>query len=101
MTILNVRLSEQSVCILTDTLCCDADQDGMPTTFATKVFPVPHMRGVVVGAGLFAFLMEWAMTLNGALTFWDMRALDKLAPILLSDLFAKHRGDDLRASHDG
>jgi hypothetical protein len=96
MTILNVRLSEQSVCILTDTLCCDADQGGMPATFATKVFPVPHMRGLVVGAGLFAFIMEWATLLNGALTFSDMRALDKAAPLLLKDLFSKHRGEDSR-----
>ena len=57
------------------------------------------MRGLVVGAGLFAFIMEWATTLNGALTFSDMRALDKLAPILLSDLFAKHRGEDPRPLH--
>jgi hypothetical protein len=69
MTILNVRLSEQSVCILTDTLCCDADQGGKPTTLATKVFPVPHMRGLVAGAGLFPFIMVWATMLNGALTF--------------------------------
>jgi hypothetical protein len=96
MTILNIALRADEVCIVTDTLMCDADLGGAVTSFGTKVFALPHMRGLVTGVGLFPFIQEWAATLNCAITFPDMRAVDKVAPRLLRESFAKHRGTDAR-----
>ena len=97
MTILNFNLSEQRVSILTDTLLSDADQGDAPLSFATKVFPLPHMRGLITGTGLAPFISEWFTIVNGAIAAADMRDLDKIAPHVLPDLFAKHRGHDVRA----
>jgi hypothetical protein len=97
VTILNFRLSERAVCILTDTLLRDADQGDAPAAFATKVFRLPQMRRLITGTGLVPFIHGWSTIVNGAIVAADMRDLDKIAPRVLPDLFAKHRGDDVRA----
>ena len=96
MTILNFNLSQRGVFILTDTLLTDADQHDAPFSFGTKVFPLPHMRGLITGTGLVPFISEWFTTVNSAIAATNMKDLDRIAPHVLPALFARHRGDDTR-----
>jgi hypothetical protein len=61
MTVLHYVLEEQAVYLLTDTVVSDP-ATMRPLAFTSKVFSPPHWQGVMTGAGICPFVVEWSLT---------------------------------------
>src|SRR5579863_9137660 len=71
MSSLIYKVEKTQVFIATDTL---ATIDGRAMGFATKAFPLPHLRMVIAGIGLAGFLDHWLVELNAS----PVRGIDAL-----------------------
>lgn len=58
MTALNFILDPKYVIITTDTLI-SRSEDKQPSNYASKIFPLPHIKGVLCGTGVFEIIFEW------------------------------------------
>lgn len=88
MTALNFILEKDAVCIAMDTLATCGD-DKSPQSFASKMFPVPHLNGVICGTGIFEFVGKWFLFVNSAFVVKNMIHLDQYAPKELRKLYAE------------
>ena len=93
MTIVNFRLTEREVCILSDTLFCDLE-NGAPCGMAVKLFPLDGMGGVVVGLGLWSFIEAWGFNTGSFGSRDGVRRMNDVAQERLEKLFVYHVGDD-------
>jgi hypothetical protein len=57
MTALNFILQPNRVVIFMDTLALGSDKN--PFKYASKIFPLPHLRGVLCGTGSLNTIMDW------------------------------------------
>ncbi|MEK4451267.1 hypothetical protein [Paenibacillus sp. FSL L8-0506] len=63
MTALNFVFSEQVIFIAMDTLSTSSN-DRTPYKFASKIFPLPHLRGVMCGTGNIDLILDWYRTIQ-------------------------------------
>jgi hypothetical protein len=71
MSSLIYKVEKMQVFIATDTL---ATMEGKAMGFATKAFPLPHLRMVIAGTGLAGFLDHWLVAVNAS----PVRGIDAL-----------------------
>jgi hypothetical protein len=71
MSSLIFLVEKTQVLIATDTL---ATLNGRARQFATKAFPLPHLRMVIAGTGLAGFLDHWLVAVNAS----PVRGIDAL-----------------------
>src|ERR1700730_12333600 len=71
MSSLIYKVEKTQVFIATDTL---ATMNGRAIRFATKAFPLPHLRMVIAGTGLAGFLDHWLVAVNAS----PVRGIDAL-----------------------
>ena len=71
MSALIYKVEKRQVFIATDTL---ATLNGQAMGFATKAFPLPHLRMVIAGTGLAGFLDHWLVAVNAS----PVRGIDAL-----------------------
>jgi hypothetical protein len=71
MSSLIYKVEKTQVFIATDTL---TTQNGRAIQFATKAFPLPHLRMVIAGTGLAGFLDHWLVAINAS----PVRGIDAL-----------------------
>ena len=90
MTALNYMLSSDAVCITMDTLASRSD-DKTPFIFTSKIFPVPHLNGVICGTGISNFILDWFVFVNSSCLVKDMINLDLYTPEQLNLLFSKYQ----------
>lgn len=91
MTALNFFLSREAVCVVADTL---ATYDEEPAFFTTKVFPIPHLNGLVCCRGSLGLMLDWVTLLNGGMLTFDLMHADQFAPDALRELFSKRPLDE-------
>lgn len=90
MTALNILLEPHRVCIAMDTLVA---RHGQPWRFTSKIFPLPHLSGAMVGTGVLRFVMDWFVQLQTEVLAPDMLALDHHVPGALRLLARGHHLD--------
>jgi hypothetical protein len=71
MSSLIYKVEKTQVFVATDTL---ATLNGKATGFATKAFPLPHLRMVIAATGLPGFLDHWLVAVNAS----PVRGIDAL-----------------------
>lgn len=76
--------------IATDTLAV-RHGDGIPLSFTTKAFFIPHMRLVIAGTGVGGFLDAWHVILNTRMVARDVGEIAARAPSILPELWAFFR----------
>ncbi len=63
MTALNFILDPGYVLIFTESLSLTIDRE--PFKYVSKIFPLPHLRGVLCGTGLIQTIMDWHVYIQG------------------------------------
>ncbi len=91
MTALNIFFEPNQVCIATDTLACDG---GLPRLYASKIFPLSHLNGVLCGTGAFGLLMDWFVAIQSGAIVRDIIELDQFTPEQLQRLGEKYGLDE-------
>lgn len=86
MTIMNFILQEDLVGIVTDSVVSHPTDMG-PMLFTTKVYPVPHWKGLICGTGIMNVVTEWAFVAMTSILARDIVHLDEYAPAALQGLF--------------
>jgi hypothetical protein len=71
MSSLIYKVEKTQVFVATDTL---TTMNGKAIRFATKAFPLPHLRMVIAGIGLAGFLDHWLVAINAS----PVRGIDAL-----------------------
>ncbi len=95
MSALNWSLQPEYVCLVADTLVSSADSAREPLFYTSKVFPVPHLDGVVCGTGLYGLILDWFLTVNTGIVARSMSRLDEQVPDLLRTLWKRQIGSPL------
>lgn len=91
MTALNFYLSKEAVCVVADTLVTDVEQ---PAFFTTKVFPVPHLNGLLCGRGSLGLMLDWLTHLSGGMLAFNMMHADPFVPDALRRLYSERPLDE-------
>jgi hypothetical protein len=73
---------------MTDSLSLSADTRH-PLLYTTKIFPVPHLHGVIVGTGAGGFGLDWFRVVNTQMVVRNIPHLDHFAPNALRALWAE------------
>jgi hypothetical protein len=74
--------------VVTDTLTCWT-QGGPVSHFSSKVHPLQHIKMMMSGTGVAAFIAEWYKMVAYAMLVTDIDHLDHHTPESLRDLWAK------------
>lgn len=90
MTLLNWEMTPDYVLILSDTLSLDWD-DRRARSFTTKVYPVPHIGGVLTGTGLAPVVTQFFLDVNGNMVVTDVVHLAQFAPERLQQLWNEYK----------
>jgi len=88
MTALNFLLEPERVVIFMDTLSLRTDKT--PFKYASKIFPLPHLRGVICGTGLLNTIMDWYTLVEGQVIGNIMDIPNKIAPSRLPEIHSKY-----------
>src|SRR5690349_12489521 len=91
MTALNFALHDDCVLITTDSL--GSGDDHVPRSFHTKVFPLPHVNGVICGTGALPLVLDWFVFVQLQLVAREVRFLSECAAAKLPEMAAR---SDLR-----
>ncbi len=86
VTAFNYFLHPQVVLVSMDTLRSDPGR--AIHGFSSKVFPLPHLHGVLCGTGSLDLVLEWFRFIQTRASATDMRDLDDVAPEQLALLAA-------------
>lgn len=89
MTVLNYLLCADSVIITTDTLTLTIEKT--PHKYATKVFPLPHLKGVICGTGSLDIILEWFLFVQKNFVVKDIKFLDEIATDKLNEFSENYR----------
>jgi hypothetical protein len=84
MTALIYLLMEDTVILAMDSLSLSHDKK--PFKYVTKIFPLPHLNGVMVGTGSLNLAMDWFNFIQSKVIAKDMLFLDDIAPSQLLEL---------------
>lgn len=91
MTLLNWELSPHGVVILSDTLSLMGESK-LPRNFMTKIYPVPHLGGVITGTGLGEIVTRFFLAANGNTVARDLEHLSEFAPTQLRAIWNEFAG---------
>ena len=89
MTALNFALEADRVIIFMDTLALRMDNK-KPVKYASKIFPLPHLRGVLCGTGSLNTIMDWFVYIQGHVIGNTMDIPNKIAPSQLTEIHSKY-----------
>jgi len=89
MTALNFILTPDAVYLVMDTLAIHGASHE-PRCFVTKMYPMPHLDGIICGTGFQQPISEWCRVVQQDLVVADMVELDQHAPALLDAIFSRH-----------
>ena len=96
MTALNYFLHPQVVLVSMDTL--SSAPGGSILGFSTKVFPLPHLHGVICCTGSLDLALEWFVFVQTRISARDMRDLNDVAPEQLAILAAATAYPDIEST---
>jgi hypothetical protein len=82
MTAFNFVFLENFVAIAMDSLALDGE-NGEPLGFWTKVFPLPHLRGVMCATGIMQIGLDWFIEIESHVLCNSVTFLDSIAPARL------------------
>jgi hypothetical protein len=88
MTALIYILEEKQVCIAMDTLSLNSD-DGKPLLFTSKIFPLPHLGGLICGTGIMNFIANWMAYVQTNIVAKDIEHLGIHTPDSIRILWKK------------
>ncbi len=88
MTLLNWELSPDSVVILSDTLSLGSENK-LPRNFMTKIYPVPHLGGVITGTGISTVVEQFFLAANGSTVAKDFEHLSEFARDILRAIWTE------------
>lgn len=88
MTALIYILQENQVCVAMDTLSLNSD-DGKPLLFTSKIFPLPHLGGLICGTGIMNFIANWVAYVQTNIVAKDIDHLSIYTPDPLRGLWQK------------
>jgi len=89
MTALNFDLEADCVIIFMDTLVLRRDNK-KPLKYASKIFPLPHHRGVLCGTGSASTIMDWFVYIQDHVIANTMNIPNKMAPSQLQEIHSKY-----------
>ncbi len=89
MSALIFVLKPDQVLIAMDTLAVAPDTKA-PLQFVSKVFPVPHLGGVICGTGAFPVVLDWFNFVLTRVVGRDILILDEFAPTILQEIGERH-----------
>jgi hypothetical protein len=89
MTAINFMFNADTVVIAMDTLSISV-QDRTPYKFASKIFPLPHLRSVMCGTGNLDLILEWYTTIQKNVISYDIDYFSQLTSDTLKSLNAKY-----------
>jgi len=92
MTLLNWELAPDQVVIFSDTLSLQGHTK-LPRSFMTKIYPVPHLNGIVTGTGIGQIVTSLFVALNDSMVVIDTVHLTKFAPAFLRDLWEQYEDE--------
>src|SRR5262245_24084629 len=84
MTSLNAYIDPQEVIITMDTLGLEVD--GQPAIYTSKIFPLPHLRGVLCGTGSIQLIWDWYKQILMGMLALDLTHVDRYATPSLQSL---------------
>jgi len=92
MTALNFYLEADRVIIFMDTLSLRMDNKNnkTPLKYASKIFPLPHLRGVLCGTGSQSTIMDWFVYIQECVIGNTMDIPNKIAPSQLPEIHSKY-----------
>ena len=88
MTAFNYILNQDYVLIFMDTLSLKVNRE--PFKYVSKIFPLPHLRGVLCGTGLIQTIMDWHVYVQGQIIGNTMDIPNKVAPSQLKSIHYKY-----------
>ena len=71
-----------------DTLSLRIDRE--PLKYVSKIFPLPHLRGVLCGTGSLNTVMDWHAYIQGQVIGNTMDIANKIAPSQLKSIHSKY-----------
>lgn len=86
MTAFNFYTSRDSVVLYTDTLAIMRESH-KPSHFTSKIFPLAHLRGCLVGTGTHQLAMNWYQYLLSSMLIRDLLYLDRFVTVQLRRLW--------------
>ncbi|WP_339168990.1 hypothetical protein NSQ55_21315 [Paenibacillus sp. FSL H7-0943] len=89
MTAINFLFDTQTVVIAMDTLSITV-ADRTPFKFASKIFPLPHLRSVMCGTGNLDLILDWNKAIHKSVIAYDIDYLNTLTPDVLVNLNAQN-----------
>lgn len=96
MTALNFSLNKDVVGITMDTLCSDPN-DKSPLLFTSKIYPLPHLDGVLCGTGIGLFVLKWFQIIENQFVVRDIEGLDRFAPNALRSAFSEYASAGIKS----
>jgi hypothetical protein len=97
MTALIYILQENQVYVAMDTLCLRSD-NGKPLAFTSKIFPLPHLNGLMCGTGILDFIVNWSAHVKTSIIAKDVDQLSIYSPSSLRKLWDKFHFDEEQTS---
>ena len=85
MTALLYLLEKNKVCIAMDSLSIDG-QTKEPFKFVTKIFLLPHLKGVICGTGSLDIILDWHFYIQKNVLATDILFLDEIATEKLCEI---------------
>jgi hypothetical protein len=95
MTALNFILDPNCVIIFMDTLSLRVNKE--PFKYVSKIFPLPHLRGVLCGTGSLNTIWDWHVFIQGQVIGNIMDIPNKMAPSQLKRIHSKY---DMNGTND-
>ncbi|OAB45990.1 hypothetical protein [Paenibacillus glacialis] len=89
MTALNFIFDSENVYIAMDTLSITVDEK-KPFKFASKIFPLPHLRSVMCGTGNIDLILDWNKMINRNVISYDIDYLNILTTEALRNLNSQY-----------
>lgn len=75
MTALNWSLENDALYVTSDTLVLTTE--GEPRSYMSKLYPVPHLYGVITGTGIGQFIMDWFTMVQNRMLVQCVHHLDR------------------------
>lgn len=91
MTAINFLYSQDHVLICMDTLSLDSNRK--PFRFTDKIFPIPHLRGVICGTGNVDMILDWVHCVQRNVVADDFSFLNTITTNQLNEISKKHTFD--------
>lgn len=84
MTALNWALQEDALYITSDSIALT--MEGEPRSYMSKLYPVPHLEGVITGTGIGQFIVDWFAEVQNRMLVRCVHHLDHFTPDALREL---------------